>query len=63
MLQRAPKLKSLRCYKLWISSLSLASNELEVLDLHRSDSLGTLTLWAPNLRHLGLQGCFNVSNG
>ena len=38
-----------------MGELHFASNQLEEVDLHRSDSLETLTLWAPNLRKLGLQ--------
>jgi hypothetical protein len=49
-------------YKLWVDRLNFASNELTSIDLHRSDSLEWLTLWAPNLRSLGLQACYGLDH-
>jgi hypothetical protein len=60
MLQVATQLETFDAYKLWVYELEFASNALVSVDLHRSDSLDRLTLWAPNLRSLGLQGCFGI---
>jgi hypothetical protein len=60
MLARATRLEKFDSYKLWVDELHLASNELVEVDLHRSDSLDTLTLYAPNLRKLGLQACYGL---
>ena len=35
--------------------LQFAGPELELIDLHRTDCLGALSVWAPTSRHLGLQ--------
>jgi hypothetical protein len=62
MLEHATALEKFDSYKLWVHELHFASNDLVSVDLHRSDGLGTLTLYAPNLRNLGLQGCFGLDN-
>eukprot|EP01052_Picozoa_sp_SAG31_P034716 SAG31_NODE_4095_length_3592_cov_2.576009_3_plen_639_part_00 len=62
MLDRATALEKFDSYKLWVYELHFASNHLVDVDLHRSDSLDTLTMYAPNLRSLGLQGCFGLDN-
>ena len=60
MLAAATKLRTFDSYKLWLGSLSFASNSLKSIDLHRSDSLGRLKIWAPNLESLGLQACYRL---
>jgi len=50
------QLVSFKSYKLWSNqSLTFASPALTSVDIHRSDGLSKLTVWAPNLRMLGLQ--------
>ena len=61
MLEHATSLERFDSYKLWVGELHFASNELIEVDLHRSDSLETLTLYAPNLRRLGLQACYGLN--
>jgi len=61
MLEHATSLERFDSYKLWVGELHFASNELVEVDLHRSDSLETLTLYAPNLRRLGLQACYGLN--
>jgi hypothetical protein len=59
MLKHATKLKTWVSYKCWVTGrLTFASNALKSVDLHRSDSLGSIELWAPNLKRLNVQGCF-----
>jgi len=41
----ATKLRSFDSYKLWVGSVSFASNCLRSVDLHRADSLLCLNLW------------------
>ncbi|KAL3910398.1 MAG: hypothetical protein SGPRY_009072 [Prymnesium sp.] len=60
MLDVATELEAFDSYKLWVDSLAFASNKLHTIDLHRSDSLRSLSMWAPNLRHLGLQACYGL---
>lgn len=55
LLAAAPRLERFRAYKLWVHSLQFASNALTEIDLHRSDSLHELTIWAPLLATLNLQ--------
>ena len=62
MLSHATSLESFDSYKLWVSELHFASNELRSVDLHRSDALDTLTLYAPNLERLGLQACYGLDH-
>jgi hypothetical protein len=65
MLAAATKLRFFDSYKLWIiaaaediandcidiskGNLAFASNQLQSIDLHRADSLPSLSIWAPNL--------------
>jgi len=59
MLAAATRLETFDCYKLWVEDeLCFASNELEIIDLHRSDSLDGISIWAPNLQKLDLQACY-----
>jgi len=60
MLRSATRLEKFDSYKLWVDELHFASNDLISVDLHRSDRLRTLTLWAPNLSALGLQACYGL---
>lgn len=60
MLAHATELESFDSYKLWVHELHFASNNLASVDLHRSDALDTLTLYAPNLVSLGLQACYGL---
>jgi hypothetical protein len=61
MLKAATRLESFDSYKLWVKRLIFASNELRSVDIHRSDSLESLQLWAPRLEFLGLQACFALT--
>ena len=63
MLTAATELETFETYKLWVSEeLRFASNHLKTIDLHRSDGLPGISLWAPNLEKLRLQGCFSIWN-
>jgi len=62
MLQHATGLEVFESYKLWVEEIHFASNELLSVDLHRSDSLKKLGLFAPNLRQLNLQGCYQLGS-
>eukprot|EP00038_Savillea_parva_P012791 m.206983 g.206983 ORF g.206983 m.206983 type:complete len:381 (-) comp23533_c0_seq1:138-1280(-) len=63
MLEHATRLVEFTSYKLWVwEPITFASNALRVVDIHRSDSLQGITIWAPNLEHLGLQGCFALED-
>ena len=62
MLAHATKLQSFDSYKLWVNELHFASNDLVSVDLHRSDSLGVLELYAPNLESLSLQACYGLED-
>ena len=62
MLRSATSLERFDSYKLWVDELHFASNDLREIDLHRSDSLDTLSIWAPRLRVLGLQACYSLDN-
>lgn len=56
MLQAATKLEEFDSYKLWSNNeLTFASAALRSINLHRADTLGSLTVWAPNLVNLNLQ--------
>lgn len=60
MLAAATKLEIFDAYKLRVvKELNFASNHLKSIVLHRSDSLKVLSIWAPNLEHLSLQGCYS----
>jgi hypothetical protein len=60
MLESATKLHSFQSYKLRVSELIFASNDLEVVTLLRAELLEFLSIWAPALQHLHLQGCFSL---
>jgi len=60
MLRLATTLETFDSYKLWVGELHFASNDLTSVDLHRSDALDTLTLYAPYLESLGLQACYGL---
>eukprot|EP01043_Picozoa_sp_COSAG02_P000844 COSAG02_NODE_17_length_55377_cov_106.402258_24_plen_441_part_00 len=75
LLTAATKLRTFDSYKLWIvaapgtpeyaidissGNLAFASNQLESIDLHRADSLPSLSIWAPNLTSLRLDGCYSL---
>eukprot|EP00288_Rhodomonas_lens_P007864 CAMPEP_0177723678 /NCGR_PEP_ID=MMETSP0484_2-20121128/18335_1 /TAXON_ID=354590 /ORGANISM="Rhodomonas lens, Strain RHODO" /LENGTH=272 /DNA_ID=CAMNT_0019236119 /DNA_START=420 /DNA_END=1234 /DNA_ORIENTATION=- len=62
MLQAATHIESFDSYKLWVDELHFASNALTDIDLHSSDSLDTLSIWAPNLARLGVQACYGLNN-
>lgn len=63
MLATATKLESFNSYKLRSNQhLDFASPELTSIDLHRSDTLSSVSIWAPKLIHLGLQACYNLQN-
>ena len=62
MLEAAQMLEKFDSYKLWVGDLKFASNHLEIIDLHRSDGLETLSIWAPNLKQLGLQACYEIES-
>jgi hypothetical protein len=61
MLRAATKLERFDSYKLWSNAqLRFASPALTSIDLHRADSLRSLSIWAPNLTSLRLQGCYSL---
>jgi len=60
MLKTAQALERFESYKLRVTKISFASNELQTIDLHRADRLEELSVWAPRLKFLGLQACPNV---
>ena len=61
MLAAATKLEKFETYKLWVfDELTFAGNNLKIINLHRSDCLRKISIWAPNLEHLGLQACYDV---
>mmetsp|Transcript_30028 Transcript_30028/g.52715 ORF Transcript_30028/g.52715 Transcript_30028/m.52715 type:complete len:392 (+) Transcript_30028:44-1219(+) len=61
MLKAAKNLIRFDSYKLWVDELHFASNRLLEIDLHRSDSLQEISIWAPYLRALGLQACYSLN--
>lgn len=63
LLRTATRLKTFDSYKLWSNrALTFASNKLESIDLHRADSLESVTIWAPSLSSLRLQACYSIEN-
>lgn len=61
MLAAATKLEKFDSYKLWSNdSLAFASPNLKEIWIHRSDCLTELSIWAPNLTSLRLQGCYDL---
>ena len=63
MLDKATKLEKFDSYKLWcFDHISFASNHLTDINLHRSDSLRSIDLWAPRLEDLNLQACYALKS-
>ena len=61
MLATATKLKSFDSYKLRVGpELRFASNDLEYICLHRAELLESLSIYAPKLQELSLQGCYGL---
>lgn len=61
MLAAATQLVAFDSYKFRANeSLVFASPALLSIDLHRAELLGELTIWAPQLRQLRLQGCYGL---
>ena len=62
MLRAATKLESFDSYKLWSNeALCFASPALTSIDLHRADCLEFVSIWAPRLTMLRLQGCYSLN--
>jgi len=62
MLAAATNLERFDSYKLWVcGELFFAGNHLRVINLQRSDGLRSVKIWAPNLEHLGLGYCHEMS--
>ena len=63
MLRAATQLERFQSYKLWSNErLEFASPVLQSIIIHRSDSLESLSIWAPVLTELRLQGCFSLDS-
>ena len=63
LLAAATKLETFDSYKLIANEdLVFASPNLTSIDLHRSDLLRSISIWAPRLKELGLQGCFGIDS-
>eukprot|EP00971_Amphidinium_carterae_P201606 4000640-Amphidinium_carterae.1 len=63
LLSRATKLQSFFAYKLrGPDKLTFASNALESLCIRRSDLLKHMSIYAPNLKELSVQACFDLSS-
>jgi hypothetical protein len=63
MLAAATRLLQFDSYKLRSNeALTFASPFLLGIELHRAEVLRSLTVWAPQLRHLGLQGCYSFED-
>lgn len=61
MLSVSKKLVSFDSYKLRPrGELHFAGNDLEYIRLHRAETLNDLSVYAPNLRELNLQGCYGL---
>jgi len=62
MLDIAKKLVTFDAYKLRVGpSLVFASNDLQFINLYRAERVMEVTIWAPRLRELSLQGCFSLT--
>ena len=60
-LRTATQLMTFESYKLWSNDeLTFAKNFLRAIDLKRADNLHELTLWAPRLDQLCLEGCYTL---
>jgi hypothetical protein len=63
MFKAATQLERLDCYKCGMGrDVVLASNALRYVNLHRSDCLRSVTLYAPPLEYLSLQACYDLEN-
>jgi len=62
MLHVATNLQIFKSYKLGVGEISFAGSELKEIHLHRSDCLENVTIWAPRLKHLRMQGCYSLEN-
>ena len=61
MLATAKKLQTFDSYKLRVGpELHFASNDLQSIRLHRAELLDSLSVYAPNLKDLNLQGCYGL---
>lgn len=61
MLSTSKKLKTFDSYKLRVGpELNFAGNDLEDIRLHRAELLCDLSVYAPNLKMLNLQGCYGL---
>ena len=61
MLTTAKKLKTFESYKLRVGELHFASNELETIRLHRAELMCYLSVYAPKLKMLNLQACYDLN--
>jgi hypothetical protein len=61
MFKSATHLRTFRSYKLGLGignrPIQFASTMLTELHIHRSDILSDISIWAPRLQYLRLQGC------
>ena len=63
MLAAATELETFETYKLWVyQPIHFAGNHLKTIDLHRSDEVPDISIWAPNLEKLRLQACYSIKN-
>ena len=63
MLAAATELETFRSFRLIVKEgLSFASNDLKSIELHQSEVLSGISLWAPNLEELNLRGCYSIKN-
>ena len=61
MLSTAKKLRTFDSYKLRVGpELHFAGNDIESIRLHRAELLMSLSLYAPNIQDLNLQGCYGL---
>uniref|UniRef100_A0A7M5UQS2 Uncharacterized protein n=1 Tax=Clytia hemisphaerica TaxID=252671 RepID=A0A7M5UQS2_9CNID len=66
-LSSCPKLKKIECYKFYglhfneKNTPKLVLPSCEVIDLHRSDGLQNLDIWAPKLQFISFQACFEIT--
>ena len=62
MLAAATNLERFDSYKLSVfGELIFAGNNLRIIILQRSDGLRSVKIWAPNLEHLSLEACHDIS--
>jgi len=61
MLASAPLLRTFDSFECQTTvSFAIAGPFLEFIDLHRNVCIRSLSVWAPRLRHLGLQACVSL---